>query len=159
MTEMAAAMGNWWLAASSPQHAHSCNTPYAVFGETSNHPCDSSPPLQPTFGTLRLLAFPKTKISFEREETSDHQWDLGKYDGAADGDWNCVRSQGAYFAGDWGVIVLCTMFLVSSSINVSVFHITWPDTIWTDLWSGLKLTDMVNHCDSWEDIKELRTVP
>ena len=26
---------------------------------------------------------------------------------------NCVRSQGAYFEGDWGVIVLYTMFLVS----------------------------------------------
>ena len=26
---------------------------------------------------------------------------------------NCVRSQGAYFEGDWGVIVLCTTFLVS----------------------------------------------
>ena len=26
---------------------------------------------------------------------------------------NCVRSQDAFFEGDWGVIVLCTMFLVS----------------------------------------------
>ena len=57
-----------------------------------------------------------------------------KCDRAADGDWeNCVRSQGAYFEGYWGVIVLCTMFLVSSSINVSIFHITWLDTLWTDL--------------------------
>ena len=37
---------------------------------------------------------------------------------------NCVRSQSAYLEGDWGVIVLCTMFLVSSSMNVSIFHIT-----------------------------------
>ena len=45
---------------------------------------------------------------------SDHWWDSGKYDRAEDGDWeNCVRSQGAYFEGDWGAIVLCTMFLVS----------------------------------------------
>ena len=83
------------------------------FGKTSNHPGGLAP-LQPRFGALRLLAFPKTKIAFEREEIS------GKYDGAADGDWkNCVRSEGAYFEGDWGIIVLCTMFLVSSSINVS----------------------------------------
>ena len=34
---------------------------------------------------------------------------------------------------DWGVIVLCTMFLVSSSINVSIFHSTWLDPFWTDL--------------------------
>ena len=63
---------------------------------------------------LQLLVFPKTKTAFEREEISDHQWDSGKYDGAGDGDWeNCVRSHGAYFEGKWGVIVLCTMFLVS----------------------------------------------
>ena len=57
--------------------------------------------------------FPKTKMTLEREEISDHRWDSGKYNGAADGDWICVRSRRAYFEGDWGVIVLCTMFLVS----------------------------------------------
>ena len=36
---------------------------------------------------------------------------------------NCVRFQGAYFEGVWGIIVLCTMFLESSSINVSIFFI------------------------------------
>ena len=41
------------------------------FGETSNHPGDSAP-LQPRFGAPWLLAFPKTKIAFEREEISDH---------------------------------------------------------------------------------------
>ena len=104
-----------------------------VFGKTSNHPDDSGP-LQPRFGTVWLLAFPKTKITFERDEISDCQWDSGKYNRAADGDWeNCVRSQGAYFEGDWGIVVLCTVFLGSSSINVSTFHITWLDTFWTDL--------------------------
>ena len=73
-----------------------------------------SAPLQPRFGSLWLLAFPKTKITFEREEISDSRWDSGKCHGAAAGDWeNCVRSQGAYFEGDWGIIVLCTMFLIS----------------------------------------------
>ena len=28
--------------------------------------------LQPRFGALKLLAFPKAKIAFEREEISDH---------------------------------------------------------------------------------------
>ena len=85
-------------------------------------------PLQPRFGALWLLAFPKTKITFEREEISDHQWDSEKYNRAADGNWkNCVRWQGAYFEGDWDIIVLCTVFLVSFSINVSIFHITWLD--------------------------------
>ena len=114
MIQKAAAIGNWWLAASSWQHAllkhHvSCR----VFGETSNHPGDSAP-LQFRFCALWHLAFLQTKITFKREEISDHQWDSGKYDKAADGDWeNCVRPQGAYFEGDWNVIVLCTMFLVS----------------------------------------------
>ena len=43
---------------------------HRVFGETSNHPGDSAP-LQPRFGALQLLAFPQTKITFEREEISD----------------------------------------------------------------------------------------
>ena len=39
MTEMGAAMGNWWLAASSRQRACSCITSHSeFFGETSNHP-------------------------------------------------------------------------------------------------------------------------
>ena len=134
MIQKAAAMGNWWSAASSRQRACSCITSHAeFFGEMSNHPGDSAP-LQPRFGALRLLAFPKTKITFEREEISDHHWDSGKSNRAADSHWeNCVRSQGAYFEGDWGIIVLCTMFLVSSSINVSILHITWLGTFWTDL--------------------------
>ena len=94
---------------------------------------------------LRLLAFPQTKITFEWEEISDSRWDLGKYDRAADGDWeNCVRSQSASFEGDRGIIVLCTMFLVSSSIFVSVFHMTWLDTFWTDLvWNEILCKDIL----------------
>ena len=57
-----------------------------AFGETSNHPGDSAP-VEPRFGNPWLLAFPKTKVTFEREEISDHQWDSGKYDRAADGNW------------------------------------------------------------------------
>jgi len=37
------------------------------FGKASNHP-DLSAPLEPRFGSLRLLAFPKAKIAFEREK-------------------------------------------------------------------------------------------
>ena len=49
---------------------------------------DDLPPLQPRFGALRLLAFPKTKITFEREKISDCRWNSGKYDEATDGDSN-----------------------------------------------------------------------
>ena len=114
MIQKAAALGNWWLAASSWQCAHSGIMSHAeFFGKISNHPGDSAS-LQHRFGALQLLAFPKTKIIFEREEISDHWWDSGKYDGTADGNLeNCVRSQRAYFEEDWSVIVLCTMFFVS----------------------------------------------
>ena len=72
MIQKAAAMGSWCLAASSEQHARSCITSHAeFFGETSNHPGDSTP-LQPRFGTLSLLVFSEIKINFERKEILDH---------------------------------------------------------------------------------------
>jgi hypothetical protein len=37
------------------------------FGKTSHH-SGLSDPLQPRFGSLRLLAFPKAKIALEKEE-------------------------------------------------------------------------------------------
>ena len=105
------------------------------FCETSNHPGDSAT-LQPRFGVPWLLAFPKTRITFEREVISDHWWNSGKYDGAADGIGRTV----------WGPkvptlkgteaslsYVQCFLYLVSSSINVSIFLSTWMDTFWTDL--------------------------
>ena len=65
MIQKAAAMGNWWLAASSWQCACSYITSCAeLFGETSDHSGDSAP-LQLRFGTLWLLAFPKTKITLK----------------------------------------------------------------------------------------------
>ena len=73
MIQKAATMGNWWLAASSWQHIHSCITyPAEIFGKTSNYPGESDS-LDPRFGALQHLAFPKTKITFEREEISDLQ--------------------------------------------------------------------------------------
>ena len=122
MIQKATAMGNWWLAASSWQHTCSCITFHAeFFGKIPNHPGGSAP-LQPRFGALRLLAFSKTKITFEGEEISDHQWDSGKYEGQLMLNWeNCVRSQGAYFEGDWETLscVQCFCYLVSPSINAS----------------------------------------
>ena len=100
MTQKATAMGNWWLAASSRQCARSCITSHAVFWQNTKSPRWLSP-LQPRFGAPWLLAFPKTKITFEREEISDHWQDSGKYDGAADGDWeNHMRPQGTFFEVD-----------------------------------------------------------
>ena len=109
MIQKAAAKGNWWLAASSRQSAFSCIMSHAeFFGKTSNHPADSAP-IQLRFGALQILAFPKTKITFEREESSDC-WRFRKI---RQGSWWPVfRSQGVYFEGDWGII--CPMYNVSS---------------------------------------------
>ena len=132
MVQKVIVIGNWQL--------HQNNTPALLcitshagfFGKTSNYPGDATP-LKPRFSALCNLAFSKTKVTFEREEISDCQWDSEKSNRAADGNWeNCVRSQGTYFEGNWGIIVLYTMFLLTSSINVS-FHITWLDNFWTDL--------------------------
>ena len=106
-----------------------------LFGETSNHPGDSAP-LQPRFGALKLLAFPKTKITFEREEISDCWWDSGKYDRQLMVIGRTVWGpKGPTLKGTEVSLscVQCFLSLLSSSINVSIFHITWLDTFWTDL--------------------------
>ena len=122
--------------AASSQHACSCiKSDAEFFAETSDHPGDAAP-LQPRFGTVcDFWLFPKLKSPLKGKTfQTDHWWNSGIYDGAADGNWeNRVRSQGTYFEGDWGIIVLCTMYLVSSSMNVSVSHLTWLDTFWTVL--------------------------
>ena len=47
-------------------HAHFTALMQAFFGKESHHP-GLSAPLQPRFGSLRHLAFPKAKIAVERE--------------------------------------------------------------------------------------------
>ena len=130
-------MGNWWLAASSWQYTYSHISSLAeFFGEISNDPGDSATPPTAQIWHSVTSGFSKTKIIFEREEIADDWWDSEKYDRAADGDWeNCVRSQGASFEGDWGIVVLCTMFLASCIFcnKCLFFHITWLDTFWTGL--------------------------
>ena len=72
MTQKATAMAtsDWQLHHdNAPAHV-SCLVKFS--DKTANHPGDSAP-LQPRFGALQLLAFPKTKITFEREEISDHE--------------------------------------------------------------------------------------
>ena len=135
MIQEAVAMGNWWGAASSRQCTCSCITSRAVFWRNIKSPRWLSP-LQPRFEALQLLAFPKTKISFEREEISDHRWDSGKYD----------RELMAIRRTVWGPkvptvkgsemslsYVQCFLYLVPSSVNVSIFHSVWMDTFWTGL--------------------------
>ena len=144
LVQKAAAMGNWWLAASSRQNACSCITSPAEFcGKTSNHPGDSALQ-QPRFGALRPLAFPKTKITFERSFRKlqwGSWWQFQQR--ILQGILNSRRDAGRTV---WGPkvptlkgtgaslpSVQCFLYLVSSSIKVSIFHITWLDTFWTHL--------------------------
>ena len=62
MIQKAIALGNWWWAVSSQQHAHSCIKPHAEFsGETSNNPGDSSP-YSPELVPCDIQLFPKLKL-------------------------------------------------------------------------------------------------
>ena len=54
--------------------------------------------------------------------------------GARDAGTRDVRSQGAYFGTEASLpYVQCFLYLLSSSVKVSIFHITWLDTLWKDL--------------------------
>ena len=99
------ANGNWWLAASSWQCAHSCITPCA----TSNHPVTQSP-YSPDLATCDFWLFPKLKspLKGKRFQTVDVRkvgqgswWRLG----------NCVRCHGCLL---WrGLRHHCSMYNVS----------------------------------------------
>ena len=114
-----------WLAASS-QCAHSCITSPADFlGKTSNHPGDSAP-LQPTFGILWLLAFPKlvSPLIGKRFQNIDEIQESMTEQLVATGRtvWGpkvpTLKGTEASLS-----CAQCFLYLVSSSINVSIFHI------------------------------------
>ena len=73
MIQKAAAMGNWWLAASSRQQTHSHITSHAeFFAKTSNHPGDSapySPDLVPCY--FWLFSKLKSRLKGKRFQTID----------------------------------------------------------------------------------------
>ena len=73
MTQKVAAMGNWWLAASSWQRTHSCIMSHTeFFCETSNHPGDSAP-YSPDLVPWDFWLFPELKspLNGERFQTGD----------------------------------------------------------------------------------------
>ena len=71
MIQKAAAMGNWWLAASSQQCAGSYTRSCAeFFGKASNHPSDLAP-LKWDLVPCDFWLFLKLKSLFKREEISD----------------------------------------------------------------------------------------
>ena len=136
LIQTAAAVGNWWLAASSWQPTHSCITSCAeFFGKISNHPGHSDP-LSPDLASSDFCLFPKLKspLKGKRFQTIDEIQE------------NTTGQLMAIGRTVWGPkvptlkgtevslsYVQCLLYLVSSSINVSIFHITWLDSFWADL--------------------------
>ena len=114
MIKKSTAMGNWRLAASSRQHTHSCITSRTVFWQNIKSPRWISPSYSSVFTSCDFWLFRKLKspLKGKRFQTIDEiQENMTE---AADGDWEtCLSSQGAHCEGDWGVIVLCSMSLVS----------------------------------------------
>ena len=135
------------LWATSDWHLHHDNAPAhvsylaEVFGETSNHPDDLAP-LQPRFGALHLLDLPKTKIAFKdqrfqtiheiQENTTGQLMTIGRTVwGPKVPTLNGTEAALSY--------VQCFLYLLSSSINVSIFYIMWLNTIWKELIQYAKL--------------------
>ena len=131
MIQKAIAMGNWWLAASSWQCTWSYITSHAVFWWNIKSPRWLSPDLASCYFCLfsKLKSPLKGKIFQTISEIQE----------------NTVRQLMAIGRTVWSPKVLtlkgteaslsyvqCFLYLVSS-INISIFHIIWLATFWTDL--------------------------
>ena len=143
MIQKAAAMGNWWLTASSQQciqcimyamHERQHHVSFRVFWGKYQITWVTQSPHSPDLAPCNFWLFPKLKSSLKGKRFQI----IGEIQENTTGEltlnWeHCMRFQGAYFEGAWGIIILYTMFLVSSSVSVSIFHITWLHTFWKDL--------------------------
>ena len=123
-------MSNWWLAASSWQCAHSRITSHAeFFCETSTHPGDSAP-YSPDLVPCNFWLFPKLKSPlrgkrFQTVEVQENMMVIGRTV------WvpkvPALRGTEASLS-----FVQCFLYLVSSSVNVSICHSLWLHNFWTD---------------------------
>ena len=133
MIQKAAAIGNWWLAASSWQYACLCTTFHAeFFGEASNHP-GYSPLYSPDLAPCDFWLFPKLKsllkgkrfqTAGEIQETTTKQLMGELCEVSRCLPWRGLRCHCPVYS---------VLYLVTSSINVSIFYITWLDTFWIDV--------------------------
>ena len=145
MTQKAAAMGNWWWQLchnNVPAHA-SCLVQRS-FGKTSNHPGDSAPQ-SPDLVPCDFWLFPKLKSPLKEKrfqiinEIQENK--MGQMMAIGRTVWGpkmpTLKGTEASLS-----YVQCFLYLVSSSINVFIFHITWLATFWTDLVYSRKLVQM-----------------
>ena len=134
MIQKAAAMDKGWLAALSLQYTCSYIISAEIFGKTSSPPGDStlySPELVP----CDFCLFPKLRspLKGKRFQTVDEIQE------------NTMGQLMTIGRTVWGPRVSTLkktevllsyvqrfLYLLSSSINISIFHITWLDAFWTD---------------------------
>ena len=132
----AAAMGNWWLAASSRQGTHSHITSPASFLVKHQITQVTQPHYCPDTVPSKFWLFPKLKspLKGKRVQTVDETQEntTGQLMAIARTVWGpkVTTLKGTKASLSY---VQCFLYLVSSSIKVSIVHITWLDTFWTDL--------------------------
>ena len=135
MIQKAAAMSNWWLAASSWQHTHSCITSHAGFWQNIKSPRWFSTPYSPDLVPCDFWLFPKPnhlwkgrdfRLSMRfRKIRWGSWWQLGELWGPK---LSTLKGTKVSLSCEQ-----CFLYLLFSSISVSIFHITWLDTFWIDL--------------------------
>ena len=136
MIQKAAAMGNWRLAASSEQCTCSCITPRAVFWQNVKTHRWPSPSYSPYLMPCNFWLFPKLKspLKGKRFQTIDEIQEnkTGQLMVIGRIVWGpkvpTLKGTEVSLSYVWYFL-----YFVSSSIDVSIFHITWLDIFWTDL--------------------------
>ena len=130
MIQKATPMGNWWLAASSWQHAHWCITACEKFFEIYQINQVTQPPYSPDLVPCDFWLFPKLKSPLKGKKIQTMNEIQKNMTGQMMTIGKTVWDPREPTLKGTEAIVLCTMFLVSSLITASIFHITWLDTFW-----------------------------
>ena len=132
----------WWLAASSQQCACLCITSHAEFLAKHQITQVTQPHYSPDWTPCDFWLFPKLKSPLKgkrfqtmeeiQENTTGQLMAIGRTVWGplvptlkgTEASWSCVQ---------------CLLYLVYSTIKVSIFHITWLNTFWTNCISFLVL--------------------
>ena len=136
MIQKAPTVGNWWLAASSRQWASSCITSPAAFLLKHQITQVTHAPYSPDLAPCDCWPFPKLKLPLKgkRLQTINEIQEntMGQLMGTGRTMWGpeVPTMKGTEASLSY---VQCFLYLASSSINVSIFHIVWLDTFWTEL--------------------------
>jgi hypothetical protein len=126
------------------------------FGKVSHHP-GLSAPLQPRFGSLRLLAFPQAKIAIEREicECDGHtvqtlsQWRLtGDWLAPLESDCSWMHSKvsywlSSYIKATWPFLEILKMAGYSLDSPCTRHHAWWMTLPCLELWCAAGRSSLI----------------